>query len=167
MAEIQENEINISSNITAYNQSPNNIPILSNYICIASDSTPTIYNQPQNTNIKNNISSKFDDSDNSLSDASFFSTLDDLKTATPQNSTYNRANQVDYKKFFQKKNIAAVKTNFSILLNFSHSKASYILFNYALNYLKEQSTHGFICIVQKKAKELTFDESSLKDAIIS
>ena len=166
-AETRENEINASSNITARNQSPNATPVPTNRIPVASDPTPAAHDQPRNTNATNNIPGTFDDSDDSLSDAPPPSTLDDLETAAPRRSTRNGANQVDYKKFFQKGKAAAVKTNSSVPLNSPHSEASRILFDYALNHSEEQSTRGFVRIAQKKAKGSTPDEPSLKDALRS
>lgn len=113
----------------------------SNRIHAISDSIFTIHNQPSRTttlpnNTTDNIPDTFDDSDDNLCDAPSPSTLEDSEIAALQRSTYVRSNQFDYKKFFQKEKVAAVKTNSSIPLNFLHSKASCILFDQTLNYLR-------------------------------
>lgn len=122
--------------------------MLSNYTSAISD---LAYSQSLNTatvfnNVTKNILNTFDDLDNCLSDAPSLFILKDLEIAIPQKSTYNKANQVEYKKFFQREKAAAIKTNTFVLFNSPHFKANCILFDYALNYSEKQSTRDFICI---------------------
>lgn len=60
----------------------------------------------------------FDNLINNLSNAIFFSILEDLETFVFQRFNYNKANQVNYKKFFPKKKAVTIKTNFFVLFNF-------------------------------------------------
>lgn len=171
-AETRENEINAISNNTAYNQPQKDTPAPSNRIPVVSNPTTTAHNKLSNTttvssNITSNIPGTFDDSDDSLSDAPPSSTQEDPETAAPRRSTRSGANQVDYKKFFQRGKAAAVKTNSSVPLSSPHSEASRVLFDYALNHSEEQSTRGFVRVARKKAKGSTPDMPSLKDALRS
>ena len=145
----------------------NRILTVSDYISMTHNqpsNTDTVCNNTTNNNVTNNIPDTFDDSDNSLSNASSPSILEDSETAAPQRSTRNGENQVYYKKFFQRGKAADVKTNSSVLLNYLPSKANRILFDYSLNLSQEPLTRGFLCIVRKKAKGSTLDIPSLKDA---
>lgn len=105
---IWENEINASSNDTAHHQLSIDTPAPSNCIPAVGDSISTAHIQPSNTatvsdNATKFIPRTFDDSDNSLSDAPSPSTLEDSEIAALRISTRNRANRVDYKKFFSKR----------------------------------------------------------------
>ena len=72
------------------------------------------------------------------SDAPSPSSLGNSETAAPRRSTRNNgANQVDYKKFFQRGKAATVKTNSSIPVNSPHSEVSCILFDYVLNHVEQ------------------------------
>ena len=166
------NEINADSFGTAHSHPSNTTPAPSNRLPAASNPTTTAHNQPSNTtavprNTAGNmeIPGMFDDSDDSLSDAPLSPSLEDSEIAAPRRSARSGANQVDYKKFFQKGKAAAVKTNSSVPLNSPHSEASRVLFDYALNHPEEQSTRGFVRIARKKAKASTPDEPSLKDRL--
>lgn len=80
----------------------------------------------------------FDDLDDSLSNTPPSFHLNNLEIAAFQRSIYNRADQIDYKKFFQKRiKMTIIKKHSSVSLNTSHSKANYILFDYILNYLEK------------------------------
>lgn len=99
----------------------------------------TEHNKSSNTiavssNIANNIPKIFNNSDNSLSDTLSPSTLENPETAAPRRFTRSGANQVNYKKFFQRRKAAAIKTNSLVQLNLSNFKTSHILFDYALNH---------------------------------
>lgn len=152
IAETWENKINAIPNDKAYNQPPNGTPTLCNHIPTISNPILTAHNKLSNTatilsNATNNIPDTIDDSDNNLSDAPLFSTLKDSEITDPQRFTCSRANQVDYKKFFQKEKADAVKTNPLVPLSSLYSKANRIFFDYVLNHSKKQSTRGFIHIV--------------------
>ncbi len=75
----------------------------------------------------------FEDSDNDLSDAPLSEKDDDSRHSAPRQSARTGANQVDYKKYFQKRKAAKTKTNSSVPIVFPHSEASRILFDYALS----------------------------------
>lgn len=79
---------------------------------------------------RNQVPSTFEDSESDLSDA--LSSDKEQQTA-PRQSAHTGANQFDYKKYFQNSKAATAKTNLSVLIGSPHSKASHILFDYALN----------------------------------
>lgn len=54
-----------------------------------------------------------------------------------------------------------------MLIEFLHSKASCMLFDYALNHFKKQATCGFVFVTCKSAKVSTPNILLLKDALIS
>ncbi len=109
----------------------------------------------------------FEDSDNFLSDAPLSEKNDDSGHGVPRQSACTGANQVDYKKYFQKKKAATTKTNSSVPIASPHSEASRILFDYALSQPEKQANGGFDRIAQKKAKASTHDIPSLKNGLKS
>ena len=92
---------------------------------------------------RNQVSSTFEDSDNDLSDAPLSEKDDDSGHGAPCRSACTGANQVDYKKYFQKKKAATTKTNSSVPIASPNSEASRILFDYALSQPEKQASCGF------------------------
>ena len=113
---------------------------------------------------QNQVPSMFENSKSDLSDAPLSNREEQN---APRRSAHTRANQVNYKKYFQKSKAATAKTNLSVPISSPHSELSCILFDYALNQHEKQATCGFIQIAQKKAKESTPDILSLRDAFQS
>ncbi len=116
---------------------------------------------------RNQVSGTFEDSDNDRSDALLSEKDDDSGHGGPRRSARTGANQVVYKKYFQKKKAATTKTNSSVQIASLHSEASRILFDHALSLPEKQASCGFVQIVRKKAKASTPDMPSLKNALKS
>ena len=114
---------------------------------------------------RSQVPGMFEDSDDDLRDALLFEKDDDSAHGAPCRSARTGANQVDYKKYFQKRKAATTKTNSSVPIVSPHSEASRILFDYALSQPEKQASCGFIRVAQNKAKVSTPDMLSLKNAL--
>ena len=87
---------------------------------------------------RNQVPDMFEDSDNDLSDATLSENDDDSGHSTPRRSARTGANQVCYKKYFQKRKTAATKTNSP------HSETSRILFDYIFSQPEKQAICSFV-----------------------
>lgn len=94
-----------------------------------------------NQNFVPGICENFDDN---LSDVLLSDDNNDREQNAPRQSACIGANQVDYKKYFQRGKATTTKTNLSVPIGSPYSKASQILFDYALNQPEQQATHSFV-----------------------
>ncbi len=116
---------------------------------------------------RNQVSGTFENSDNDLNDSPMSEKDDDSGHGTPRQSACTGANQVDYKKYFQKGKAAKTKTNSSVPNASPHSEGIRVLFDYALSQPGKQVSRSFFRVAQKKAKASTPDIPFLKNALKS